>query len=112
MTHPDTLVGMVHARTVNKHGYETIKAAVTADFSAADLDLVRQYTEMIDIIERQIRECQEALTALCVEHFPAQYERLQTIPGVKERAATAMIAETGSDMGHFQRRPILPDGVD
>lgn len=103
VTHPDTLVGMVHARTVNKHGYETIKAAVTADFSAADLDLVRQYTEMIDIIERQIRECQETLTALCVEHFPAQYERLQTIPGVKERAATAIIAETGADMGHFQK---------
>lgn len=103
VTDPDTLVGMVHRRTVNKHGYETIKAAVTADFHQCDLDLIRQYTEMIDIIERQIKECQEALTALCKEHFPAQYERLQTIPGVKERAATAIIAETGADMRHFQK---------
>ncbi len=58
---------------------------------------------MIDIIERHIKECQEALTALCKEHFPTQYERLHTIPGVKERAASAIIAETGGDMGHFPK---------
>ena len=58
---------------------------------------------MIDIIERQIKDCQSALTALCRKHFPTQYERLQTIPGVKERAATAIIAETGADMSHFQK---------
>lgn len=40
------------------------------------------------------------LTNLCETHFPEQYKR-QTIPGVKERAATAIIAETGADMSHF-----------
>lgn len=43
------------------------------------------------------------MTALCKEHFPTQYERLQTIPGVRERAATAIIAETGADMSHFHK---------
>ena len=103
VTDPTELVKLVHGKTVNKHGRDVIMAAVTADFHQADIDLVRQYKEMIDIIDRQIKECQSALTALCKEHCPIQYERLQTIPAVKERAATAIIAETGADMSHFQK---------
>lgn len=102
-TDPAELVKLVHGRTVNKHGKDVILAALTADFHQADIDLIRQYKEMIDIIERQIAECQKALTALCKEHFPKQFERLQTIPSVKERAATAIIAETGADMKPFQK---------
>lgn len=65
--------------------------------------LFKQYKETIDIIERQIEECQKELTAMCKEHFPKQFERLQTIPGVKERAASAIIAETGADMKAFAK---------
>ena len=100
-TDPEELVRLVHGRTVNKHGLDTIRAAVTGLFSKTDLVVVRQTKEVIDMIERQIEECQRELTALCQEHFAEQYRRLQTIPGVKERAATAIIAETGVDMKMF-----------
>ena len=100
-TCPEELVKLVHGRTLNKHGRENVKAAVTASFSKTDLTVLRQLKEMIDLVERQTEECQKELTALCKEHFPKQYERLQTIPGVKERAATAIIAETGTDMKMF-----------
>ena len=100
-TSPDELVSCVHGRTLNKHGRETVKAAVTASFSKTDLSVFRQLRETIDMVSRQIEECQKELTALCKEHFPKQYERLQSIPGVKERAATAIIAETGVDMRMF-----------
>ncbi len=100
-TNPDELAKMVHGRTVNKHGLDTIKAAVTGLFSRTDLTVFRHIKETIDLIERQIEECQKELTALCEQHFPEQYKRLQTIPGVKERAATAIIAETGVDMKMF-----------
>lgn len=103
VTDPAELIKLVHGRTIKKHSNDVIMAALTADFHKADTDLLRQYKEMIDIIERQIKECQAALTAICKEHFPTQYKRLQTIPGVKERAATAIIAETGTDMSHFQK---------
>lgn len=103
VTEPQELVKLVHSRTVNKHGKDVITSAVTADFHEADICLIRQYIEVISTIERQIRECQEALTRLCNTHCPEQYKRLQTIPGVKERAATAIIAETGADMKHFQK---------
>ena len=98
---PDELVKMVHGRTINKHGRDTIKAAVTGTFSETDITIFRQIKEVIDMIERQIEECQKELTALCEQHFPEQFRRLQTIPGVKERAATAIIAETGVDMKTF-----------
>lgn len=98
---PDELVGLVHGRTLNKHGRSSIKASVTASFSRTDMTIFKQLKETIDLIERQIDECQKELTELCKEHFPKQYGRLQTIPGVKERAATAIIAETGVDMKMF-----------
>jgi transposase len=101
ITDPVELIKNVHARTVNKHGRQTILGALTGDFSRTDLVVIRQLLETIDRCESQADECQRELTALCKQHFPEQYERLQTIPAVKERAATAIIAETGIDMKMF-----------
>lgn len=97
------LVKKVHGRTVNKHGKETILGAITGNFSATDILVIKQYLTMIDLLNMQIKECQKSLTALCGEHFPGQYKRLLTIPGVKERAATSIIAETGADMSAFDK---------
>lgn len=103
VTDAETLLKKVYGRTVNKHGKKTILGAVTGNFSATDIQVIRQYLAMMDLINGQIVECQMSLTALCEEHFPCQYRRLQTIPGVKERAATAIIAETGADMSAFEK---------
>lgn len=103
ITDTEQLIKKVHGRTVNKHGKETILGAITGNFSATDKQVIKQYLAMIDLLKQQIEECQQSLTALCKEHFPSQYKRLQTIPGVKERAATAIIAETGADMSAFEK---------
>lgn len=103
VTDPAELVKLVHGRTVNKYGADKIMAALTADLHEADIDLIKQYQEMIETIERHIEVCQRKLTQMCKEHFPTQFKRLQTIPGVKERAASAIIAETGADMKPFEK---------
>ena len=100
-TRPEELVKLVHGRTVGKHGRDKILAAVTASFHKSDIDMIRQYRETIKLIERQTDECQRELTAMCNEHFQQEYQRLQTIPAIKERAATAIIAETGCSMKTF-----------
>ncbi len=100
-TDPEELVKNIHGRIVNRHGIENILAAVTGSFSDTDITVIGQYWELIAIYDRQSQECQRQLTALCEAHFPVEYKRLQTIPGVKERAATAIIAETGVDMRMF-----------
>ena len=102
-TDAEKLLALVHGRTVNKHGHDTIIGAVTGSFSSVDITVIRQYLAMIDLLNIQLDECQKELTAMCEEHFPEQYRRLQTIPGVKERAATAIIAETGADMSMFAK---------
>lgn len=104
---PEELAKLVHGRTVNKHGADTIKAAVTGLFPDTDITILSRTKQMIDLIGKQIDECQKELTALCEKHFPEQYRRLQTIPGVKERAATAIIAETGVDMKMFATAAML-----
>ena len=101
VTAPDELIKFVHGRIINKHGRETMLAAMTGSFSTTDITVIRQYWELLAIYTRQSEECHSKLTALCEAHFPAEYKRLQTIPGVKERAATAIIAETGVDMKMF-----------
>lgn len=103
VTDAEILLRKVHGRTINKHGKATILGAVTGNFSATDIQVIKQYLSMMDLLNGQIEECQKSLTDLCEEHFPSQFKRLQTIPGVKERAATAIIAETGADMSAFEK---------
>ena len=103
VTDAEILLRKVHGRTINKHGKATILGAVTGNFSATDIQVIKQYLAMMDLLNGQIEECQKSLPDLCEEHFPSQFKRLQTIPGVKERAATAIIAETGADMSAFEK---------
>lgn len=63
---------------------------------------IKQLVEEIELQQRHKDEAQEKMTALCMEWFPQEVENLQTIPGVKERSATSIIAEIGTDMTHFQ----------
>lgn len=57
--------------------------------------------EEIELAQRHKQECQEKLTQICQEEFPREFENLQTIPGVKERSATSILAEIGADMKMF-----------
>lgn len=100
-TDPQELLSLIHGRTVNRHGKDVLIGALTGKFSETDIVVIRQIVDIIDFINRQIVECQQLLTAMCKEHFAEEYERIQTIPGIKERAATTIIAETGCEMDKF-----------
>lgn len=100
-TDPRELIKKVHGRTVNRHGEETLIGALSGRFTEVDIAVIRQIVELIDFINLQKDECQQKLTNMCKEHFAEEYERIQTIPGIKERAATTIIAETGCEMEKF-----------
>lgn len=55
----------------------------------------------INMLQTHKAECQEKMTAFCNLHYPKQLSQLQTIPGVKERTATSIIAEVGVDLKMF-----------
>lgn len=101
ITDPNHLVCVIHGRTVNRVGKDTIIASLTGVISEADIDLIRQLLEEVELAQKHKQECQEKLTQMCKDEFPQEFENLQTIPGVKERSATAILAEIGADMKMF-----------
>lgn len=102
VTDAEVLVKELHGRTINRHGRETLVKALTGVVSETDIDIIKQLVEEIELQQRHKDEAQQKMTALCMEWFPQEVENLQTIPGVKDRSATSIIAEIGTDMTHFQ----------
>ena len=101
VTSPDKLLTAIHGRTVNRVGKDTLKSALTGVVTETDIDLIRQYREEIELDDKHLKECQEKLTSICEKEFPREFQNLQTIPGVKERSATSILAEIGADMKMF-----------
>ena len=85
-TSPEELAKVIHGRTVNKHGLETIVGALTGVISETDIDIIRQLREEILLGQKHKDECQSKMDELCQKWFPTQLGNLQTIPGVKTRA--------------------------
>ena len=87
---------------MNKHGRETILASLTGVVSEAEKDVMRQLREELNLAEKHKQECQDKMLHICKTYYPEGLRRLMTIPGIKERAATSLIAEIGVDMTKFQ----------
>lgn len=102
ITDPKVLVEGIHGRIINRHGRKTIIAALTGVITQADSDMMRQIREEIDVAERHKQECIDKMQEICEKEYSDQLRNLQTIPGVKLRAATSLIAEIGIDMSHFE----------
>ena len=102
ITDAEELVKKVHGRIVNKHGRETILSSLTGVVSDAEKDTMRQLREEIVLAETHKRECLDKMLQICRTYYPDELRRLMIIPGVKERAATSLIAEIGVDMTKFQ----------
>ena len=102
VTDPEVLIDEIHGRIIKHHGRETILASLTGVISQAEIDVLRQLREELDLAEEHKQECLERMLEICQEKYPDELRRLQTIPGVKERTATSLIAEIGTDMSKFE----------
>ena len=102
VTSPEELVKEIHGRIINKHGRETIIASLKGCITEADIDIMTQLKAEIDLAELNKQQCLEKMQDICEKEYSEQLRNLQTIPGVKMRAATSLIAEIGTDMSHFE----------
>ncbi len=100
-TDPEELIKSIHGKTINKVGREVILGALTGVVSKADVDMIRQLRDEVELAEKHKEECQSKMDALCRQWFPDEYALLQTIPGVKARSATSVLAELGNDVSAF-----------
>ena len=99
---PAELLKVIHGRITNRVGKDVILASLSGVISDTDIDIIRQLREEVDLAQRHKDECQSKMDAICQQYFPEQLKNLQTIPGVKGRSATAILAEVGSDVSSFQ----------
>ena len=99
---PAELLKVIHGRIINRVGKEVIVSSLAGVISDTDMDVIRQLREEVDLAERHKDECQSKMDAICQKCFPQQLKNLQTIPGIKGRSATAIIAEVGSHVSSFQ----------
>ena len=102
VTSPEELVKEIHGRIINKHGKATIIASLKGCITEADIDIMTQLKAEIDLAELNKQQCLEKMQDICEKEYSEQLRNLQTIPGVKMRAATSLIAEIGTDMSHFE----------
>lgn len=100
-TNPDELILLVHKRTRNKYGDQTIKSALTGIVSKSDRMMLKFSREETQMYERQIEECYQEMAIICNTHFSQEIELMQSIPGVKEQSAMRIISEIGTDMKAF-----------
>ena len=102
VTDPEELIKEIHSRITNRHGRETILAALAGVVSDAEKDTMRQLRDELDLAEKHKQECMDKMLHICKTYYPEELRRLMTIPGIGERAATSLIAEIGVDMTKFQ----------
>ena len=101
-TDPEILTKLIHGRTINRVGREVITASLTGVITQVDIDVIHQMNEEVKLAQKHKDECLAKMEELCNKWFPKQMENLQTVPGVKLRSATSIIAELGTDMSSFQ----------
>ena len=102
VTSPEELVKEIHGRIINRHGKEIIIASFKGCITEVDIDIMTQLKAEIDLAELHKQKCLEKMQDICEKEYSEQLSNLQTLPGVKMRAATSLIAEIGTDMSHFE----------
>ena len=74
--------------------------ALEGHFEARHARLARSILDRLDQVEAHLVELDETIREACAP-WAHEIELLQTIPGVGERVAQVIVAETGADMSRF-----------
>jgi transposase len=74
--------------------------ALTGAFDEHHATLARAILRRLELVEHALAELDEVIAAAC-RPWAHQLELLQTIPGVGEKVAQVILAETGGDMSRF-----------
>jgi transposase len=81
---------------------DMIAALEGHQMSAHHRQMIRYSLSHMKFIEEQIEEINQDIAAKIHEAgLDQQWQTLQTVPGVQERSAANILAETGADMGQF-----------
>ena len=102
VTDATILATFIHGRIINRVGRETITSSLTGVITQTDINVIHQMYEEVKLAQKHREECLAKMEELCNEWFPEEMKNLQTVPGIKTRSATSIIAELGTDMSSFE----------
>jgi len=74
--------------------------ALEGHFDEHHARLARSILHRLDLVEQALAELDQVIAAEC-QPWAHQLELLQTIPGVGDKVAQVIVAETGADMSRF-----------
>lgn len=95
-------IAQLAQRRAKKKIPEIIAALEGHRMSEHHRKMIRYSLSHMKFIEEQIQEIDEAIAAKIHEAgLDRQWENLQTVPGLQERSAANILAETGADMTQF-----------
>jgi transposase len=100
---PVRLCRLVHGRTKNKHGEQVITDSLSGVIQQADVEMLRQCMEQIELLENQQAACLNHLEESANNYFAEEISLLCTIPSIKKFSAFCILAEIGSDMSAFRK---------
>jgi transposase len=95
---PMVLAEMAKGRMRSK--IPDLAQALEGHFEARHARLARSILDRLDQVEAHLVELDETIREACAP-WAHEVELLQTIPGVGERVAQVIVAETGADMSRF-----------
>ncbi len=97
------------ARGVLRRKTDELQMACDGRFTASHGQMCRLHLDAYDHLTAKIAEL-DALVAEAAAPFAAVIARLVTIPGIGQRTAQVIVAETGGDMPRFATAPGWPPG--
>ena len=100
---PTKLCKLVHGRSRNKHGDQTITDSLCGIIQQSDVNILIQCMEQLNLLEQQQAACLTHLEELAAANFAKEISLLCTIPGVQKLSAMCILAEIGNDMAAFQK---------
>lgn len=83
------------------HSPAQARSALKGRFTQHHQKLLSSMLAHIDFLQAQIDDLEEQVQQLIKDNYAQEHELLQTIPGIKQKAASAIIAELGTDMDQF-----------
>jgi transposase len=98
---PVALSRLVHGRTKNRHGVQTIIDSLDGVINETDVEMHTQCMEQIDLLEKQQARCLTHLEELANKYYAREISLLCTIPGIQKFSALCILSEIGNDMDAF-----------
>lgn len=95
---PQVLAAMARGKLQNKH--DSLVAALHGRVNEHQRQMLQLQLRLVAFLDEQISVL-DAEVAKRLAPFRAEIERLDTIPGVRERIAEVILAECGADMSRF-----------